>query len=178
MLPVLQFVCLFSAPCVPQNLLPITDCSSDSITLTWNMANGALFYAASVADSSGGIYTCSTADLNCKITGLRCGTTYNASMISSNYKCNSSVSTRITVETGSWWSVPTCSALSDMDIHQYPGDRTTHSMQITMPWNKKKSFSIAQVLSAWCYGGNSVSLFSFVLSFSQPLVPRFRCRPL
>lgn len=92
------FVC--SAPCVPQNLLPITDCSSDSITLTWNSANGALFYITSVTDSSGGRFTCSTMDLNCQVTGLNCGTTYNASIISSNYKCNSSVSNRITVETG------------------------------------------------------------------------------
>ncbi|GAA6076390.1 uncharacterized protein LOC113651476 [Tachysurus ichikawai] len=88
-----------TAPCVPQNLLPITDCSSDSITFTWNSANGALFYFASVRDSSGGSFTCSTTDLNCQITGLTCGTTYNASIISSNYKCNSSVSNRITVET-------------------------------------------------------------------------------
>ncbi|XP_058265731.1 uncharacterized protein LOC131365857 [Hemibagrus wyckioides] len=88
-----------TAPCVPQNLLPITDCSSDSITLTWNSANGALFYIASVTDSSGGSFTCSTMELNCQVTGLNCGTTYNASIISSNYKCNSSVSNRITVET-------------------------------------------------------------------------------
>ncbi|XP_017343677.1 uncharacterized protein LOC108276481 [Ictalurus punctatus] len=88
-----------TAPCVPQNLLPINDCSSDSITLMWNMANGALFYIATVTDSSGGMYTCSTTDINCKITGLYCGTKYNASIISSNYKCNSSVSNQITVET-------------------------------------------------------------------------------
>lgn len=85
---------------MPQNLLPINDCSSDSITLMWNMANGALFYIATVTDSSGGMYTCSTTDINCKITGLYCGTKYNASIISSNYKCNSSVSNQITVETG------------------------------------------------------------------------------
>ncbi|XP_053096527.1 uncharacterized protein LOC113530559 [Pangasianodon hypophthalmus] len=88
-----------TAPCVPQNLLPITDCSPDSITLTWNMANGALYYIASVTDSLGGMYTCSTADLNCRITGLNCGTKYNASIFSSNYKCNSSVSNKIIVET-------------------------------------------------------------------------------
>ncbi|XP_060792637.1 fibronectin type III domain-containing protein 7-like [Neoarius graeffei] len=88
-----------TAPCVPENLLPITDCSSDSIILTWNMANGALFYIASVTDSSGGMYTCSTMELNCQITGLRCGTTYNATVMSSSYKCNSSLSNIITVET-------------------------------------------------------------------------------
>lgn len=102
-LPVLQCFCVCSAPCVPQNLLPITNCSSDSITLTWNMSNGALFYIASVTDSSGGMYTCSTTELNCQIMGLRCGTTYNASVMSSNYKCNSSASNIITVETGNWW---------------------------------------------------------------------------
>lgn len=93
-------LCMCSAPCVPQNLLPIIDCSSDSVSLTWNMANGALFYIASVTDSSGRAYTCSTTDLNCQIRGLRCGTSYNASIISSNYKCNSSLSDKITVETG------------------------------------------------------------------------------
>ncbi|XP_046724804.1 fibronectin type III domain-containing protein 7-like [Silurus meridionalis] len=89
-----------TAPCVPQTLLPINDCSSDSITLTWSTANGALFYIASVTDSLGGQYSCSTTNLNCQITGLRCGTTYNATIISSNYKCNSSVSNKITVDTG------------------------------------------------------------------------------
>ncbi|KAI5096119.1 hypothetical protein C0J45_14549, partial [Silurus meridionalis] len=88
-----------TAPCVPQTLLPINDCSSDSITLTWSTANGALFYIASVTDSLGGQYSCSTTNLNCQITGLRCGTTYNATIISSNYKCNSSVSNKITVDT-------------------------------------------------------------------------------
>ncbi|KAI5609206.1 hypothetical protein C0J50_6208 [Silurus asotus] len=88
-----------TAPCVPQTLSPINDCSSDSITLTWSTANGALFYIASVTDSLGGQYSCSTSNLNCQITGLRCGTTYNATIISSNYKCNSSVSNNITVNT-------------------------------------------------------------------------------
>lgn len=183
MLPVLQYVYVCSAPCVPQNLLPITDCSSDSITFTWNSANGALFYFASVRDSSGGSFTCSTTDLNCQITGLTCGTTYNASIISSNYKCNSSVSNRITVETGSTNFLVDllCTPLRSTALRSLLSWVQNHAQFANKIHRcKHKTFNIAQVVKVFgaIYQSTSSSSLLFSLSLSQPPVRQLKCRPL
>lgn len=89
-----------AVPCAPQNVSAIMDCSSDSITLTWTLANGALYYIGVVTDSWGQTHTCNTMDVNCQVTGLQCGTSYSGSVVSSNYKCNSSASPSVEVETG------------------------------------------------------------------------------
>ncbi|XP_017573413.2 uncharacterized protein LOC108439482 [Pygocentrus nattereri] len=89
----------WTVPCAPQSLSPVMDCSSDSITLTWGGADGALMYIATALDTSGKGYTCTSMDGRCQITGLHCGTTYSTSVISTNFLCNSSVSNNVTVET-------------------------------------------------------------------------------
>ncbi|KAK1803500.1 hypothetical protein P4O66_020926, partial [Electrophorus voltai] len=82
-----------------KNVSAAIDCASDSLTITWMLANGALFYIVTVTDAEGAEYTCVTEDLRCQIKGLQCGSTYNASVISTNFNCNSSASATITVET-------------------------------------------------------------------------------
>uniref|UniRef100_A0A8B9HN00 Fibronectin type-III domain-containing protein n=1 Tax=Astyanax mexicanus TaxID=7994 RepID=A0A8B9HN00_ASTMX len=88
-----------TVPCEPENVFPTMDCNSDSITLNWRGANGALLYVATATDPLGATYTCNTADVGCQIRELNCGTTYTASVFATNFKCNSSVSNTVIVET-------------------------------------------------------------------------------
>ncbi|KAI7794726.1 fibronectin [Triplophysa rosa] len=88
-----------TVPCAPQNVLAVMNCGSDSISLTWDVTLGALFYIATATDELGNTNTCNSIDPHCKITGLRCGASYSAFVMASNNKCNSSVSETITAET-------------------------------------------------------------------------------
>ncbi|XP_016331309.1 uncharacterized protein LOC107680061 [Sinocyclocheilus anshuiensis] len=88
-----------TAPCVPQDVSALMECGSDSISLTWEASLGAFLYFATAVDQFGTAQTCTTSDTKCKISGLHCGSIYNASVIASNINCNSSVSDSISVET-------------------------------------------------------------------------------
>ncbi|XP_040040842.2 uncharacterized protein fndc7b [Gasterosteus aculeatus] len=87
-------------PCVPQNVSAIMNCGSNSITITWLLSGGAIFYIAIAKDSDGVIHSCNSMDLKCTIQGLKCSTNYTAYVIASNLMCNSSDSEMVAVETG------------------------------------------------------------------------------
>ncbi|KAL1249579.1 hypothetical protein QQF64_020584 [Cirrhinus molitorella] len=87
-----------TAPCPPQNVSAVKDCSSDSISLTWEYSSGAFHYFATAVDEFGNAHTCTTTETRCKISGVNCGSKYTASVIAGN-NCNSSVSDSISVET-------------------------------------------------------------------------------
>lgn len=93
-----------TAPCTPQNVTAAKDCGSDSITVSWAMNSGALFYVAMAKDSNNRIRSCNSMDLSCKIKGLMCATYYDIYVIASNFYCNSSESSIITLQTGTLWS--------------------------------------------------------------------------
>uniref|UniRef100_A0A667XB59 Fibronectin type-III domain-containing protein n=1 Tax=Myripristis murdjan TaxID=586833 RepID=A0A667XB59_9TELE len=76
------------------------NCGADSITVNWNLTNGAVFYMATAVDSDGVSHTCNSMELSCQIHGLKCGTIYTVSVMASNFRCNSSVSAAVLVETG------------------------------------------------------------------------------
>ncbi|XP_053718297.1 uncharacterized protein LOC128757216 [Synchiropus splendidus] len=88
-----------TVPCKPENTTAVRDCGADSVTVTWNMSWGAIFYVALVRDSSGTLHSCNSMDLMCQIVGLRCGTEYTAHVIASNFLCNSTESDSVIVET-------------------------------------------------------------------------------
>lgn len=90
----------YLAPCTPQNVSAVLDCSSNSISLRWEASVGTLIYIAAVVDQNRTVHTCSSVDPYCQVTGLSCGTMYSAFVIASNYICNSSFSDTISVETG------------------------------------------------------------------------------
>lgn len=113
----------FVAPCAPQNLSVLMDCGSDSITLKWEIAFGALYYIATATDELGTNYTCNSVETHCQITGLRCGATYSAFVIASNIKCNSSISNTIITETGTTHThtdVPQCNRLDAPSLNSCP----------------------------------------------------------
>ncbi|XP_041914101.1 uncharacterized protein LOC121678548 [Alosa sapidissima] len=89
-----------TVPCVPKNVSAVFECGSDSITLRWDFAPGAIFYMGTAMDGSGVEHTCKpTLKTHCVIQGLRCSTAYNASLIASNGECNTSRSEVVSVET-------------------------------------------------------------------------------
>ncbi|XP_055364580.1 uncharacterized protein LOC121202196 [Betta splendens] len=88
-----------SAPCTPQNVAAVKDCSPDAITVTWDLSNGAIFYMVMARGSGGAVNSCNSMDLTCKVTGLQCGTNYTVTVIASNFNCNSSESKSITTAT-------------------------------------------------------------------------------
>ncbi|CAL8268058.1 unnamed protein product [Arctogadus glacialis] len=91
-----------TGPCVPQNVSATMDCGTDSVTLSWEEAPGALFYTGLAVDAASGRGSvCHTLGTSCRVAGLRCSTAYTASVVSSNSRCNSSESARVTVETAS-----------------------------------------------------------------------------
>ncbi|CAL8396350.1 unnamed protein product [Boreogadus saida] len=90
-----------SGPCVPQNVSATMDCGTDSVTLSWEEAPGALFYTGLAVDAAGRRSVCHTLGTSCQVQGLRCSAAYTASVVSSNSRCNSSESAAVTVETAS-----------------------------------------------------------------------------
>ncbi|KAK2835181.1 hypothetical protein Q5P01_015665 [Channa striata] len=88
-----------TAPCTPQNVGAVKDCGADSVTLTWDLSSGAIYYFALAKDSDGIIHNCNSFDLTCKIAGLKCSTNYKVSVIGSNYVCNSTESRIVSIDT-------------------------------------------------------------------------------
>ena len=99
-----------AGPCVPQNVSATMDCGADSVTLSWEEAPGAMFYTGLAVDAAGRRSVCHTLGTSCRVEGLRCSTAYTTSVVSSNSRCNSSESARVTVETGKQlFDLPPCS---------------------------------------------------------------------
>ncbi|XP_067369826.1 mucin-3B [Channa argus] len=88
-----------TAPCTPQNVVAVKECGADSITLTWDLSGGAIFYVGLAKDSNGIIHNCNSFDLTCNIAGLKCSTNYRVHVIASNFVCNSTESRSVSIET-------------------------------------------------------------------------------
>ncbi|KAJ8274470.1 hypothetical protein COCON_G00090950 [Conger conger] len=88
-----------TVPCAPENVTAIRDCGPDTAYIDWVASAGAVFYIATAAHADGTVRSCTSMDTQCQIQGLRCGQTYNGSVIATNLRCNSSESARVTLET-------------------------------------------------------------------------------
>ncbi|XP_016419796.1 uncharacterized protein LOC107749215, partial [Sinocyclocheilus rhinocerous] len=88
-----------TVPCIPQNVSAVETCSSDSVSLTWNYANGAIFYIGMATHVNGTVHTCVAMAAECTIPDLRCGEAYDVYVMSTNLKCNSSESQHVTRQT-------------------------------------------------------------------------------
>ncbi|XP_066508135.1 fibronectin type III domain-containing protein 7-like [Hoplias malabaricus] len=86
-------------PCAPQDVSLASTCGSYSLTLSWLTSNNAIFYTAKAVLPDSSISSCSTMDNQCEITGLQCGQTYEAFVMSTNFICNSTDSQHIIVKT-------------------------------------------------------------------------------
>uniref|UniRef100_A0A3Q2YUU0 Fibronectin type-III domain-containing protein n=1 Tax=Hippocampus comes TaxID=109280 RepID=A0A3Q2YUU0_HIPCM len=91
------FIC--PAPCAPQNLEAMTDCSTHSIWASWNASSGATSYTATMTGPNGFFETCSTSNLMCSFSNLQCATQYSVNVTAHDDYCTSP-SARITMTTG------------------------------------------------------------------------------
>ncbi|XP_016319981.1 serine-rich adhesin for platelets-like [Sinocyclocheilus anshuiensis] len=66
-----------TVPCIPQNVSAVKTCSSESASLTWDNANGAIFYIGSAKHIDGTIHTCAAMAAECTFPNLRCGEMYD-----------------------------------------------------------------------------------------------------
>ncbi|XP_006797927.2 uncharacterized protein LOC102776891 [Neolamprologus brichardi] len=63
-----------TAPCIPQNLETVADCSVDNLLSKWDNAEGALYYTvAAVGNYRNSSYNCSSVSNSCVMKGVKCG---------------------------------------------------------------------------------------------------------
>uniref|UniRef100_A0A3Q2YUQ4 Fibronectin type-III domain-containing protein n=1 Tax=Hippocampus comes TaxID=109280 RepID=A0A3Q2YUQ4_HIPCM len=79
------FIC--PAPCAPQNLEAMTDCSTHSIWASWNASSGATSYTATMTGPNGFFETCSTSNLMCSFSNLQCATQYSVNVTAHDDYC-------------------------------------------------------------------------------------------
>ncbi|XP_019712208.1 fibronectin type III domain-containing protein 7-like [Hippocampus comes] len=89
---------IMTAPCAPQNLEAMTDCSTHSIWASWNASSGATSYTATMTGPNGFFETCSTSNLMCSFSNLQCATQYSVNVTAHDDYCTSP-SARITMTT-------------------------------------------------------------------------------
>ncbi|KAK1165326.1 hypothetical protein AOXY_G13825 [Acipenser oxyrinchus oxyrinchus] len=88
-----------TVPCTPTNVTANAGCSTDSLSVSWSYSSGALMYFATAEGSDGTQQACVARDTHCQITALECGQSYTVYVTATNLKCNSSRSSRVTVQT-------------------------------------------------------------------------------
>uniref|UniRef100_A0A8C1YCI3 Fibronectin type-III domain-containing protein n=1 Tax=Cyprinus carpio TaxID=7962 RepID=A0A8C1YCI3_CYPCA len=88
-----------TVPCIPQNVSAVKTCSSESASLTWNNANGAILYIGTATHIDGTVHTCAAMAAECTFPNLRCGETYDVKVKATNLQCNSSESQHVTLQT-------------------------------------------------------------------------------
>ncbi|KAJ8279126.1 hypothetical protein COCON_G00061920 [Conger conger] len=104
---------LRSAPCIPEDVSVVMDCSDNTAVVSWNRSQGALFYKV-VAESSSHNSTCESSLTHCRLTNLTCGNTYTAWVVAIDDSCTTIPSERVEVQ-----SVPCTPEISDINLDCY-----------------------------------------------------------
>ncbi|XP_014840249.1 PREDICTED: uncharacterized protein LOC106916456 [Poecilia mexicana] len=78
-----------TGPCSSQNLTAVIECGTNSLRASWEASSGASSYAATVTGPNGFSKLCSTSDLTCLFSGLRCATSYAVQVVSQDGLCAS-----------------------------------------------------------------------------------------
>lgn len=86
-----DFKFLSLAPCIPRNLQTSSECSSDILLSTWDLAEGALRYTVNAYGNKGedATYSCSSVSNSCAMTGVSCGEYLSIYITASNDECSS-----------------------------------------------------------------------------------------
>uniref|UniRef100_A0A7N6BGY5 Fibronectin type-III domain-containing protein n=1 Tax=Anabas testudineus TaxID=64144 RepID=A0A7N6BGY5_ANATE len=79
-------------PCPPQNLVPVLDCSTNTVWVEWEASRGADSYIVQAFGEEEPESVCETSSQSCNLPDLICGFTYNISVIALNSVCNVSES--------------------------------------------------------------------------------------
>ena len=63
-------------------------CVSDTATISWNPADGALSYLVTMQTTNGSPLSCNSSSTSCSIGDLQCGTLYHVSVTAIGNNCN------------------------------------------------------------------------------------------
>ncbi|XP_041862145.1 fibronectin-like [Melanotaenia boesemani] len=81
-----------SVPCPPMGVVPVLDCSNNSAQVKWKASLGAQSYIVQAFGVEQHETGCETDSQACVLSDLKCGFTYNISVIAVNSVCNVSTS--------------------------------------------------------------------------------------
>ncbi|KAJ8277963.1 hypothetical protein GJAV_G00082190 [Gymnothorax javanicus] len=85
---------LLSAPCIPENVSVLMDCTENTVLVSWSHSQGALSYKV-VAESAGGNSSCTSSMPHCRLTNLTCGTNYTVWVVAIDDSCSTIHSERV-----------------------------------------------------------------------------------
>ncbi|XP_055044899.2 uncharacterized protein fndc7b [Misgurnus anguillicaudatus] len=88
-----------TVPCVPASVRADVECASNTVRASWGLTTGALSYTSILSGPGGYSKSCMTSDLSCTFGALTCGQNYTLTVVSYNNRCNSTVSTGVSVRT-------------------------------------------------------------------------------
>ncbi|KAM3619311.1 uncharacterized protein V6R79_006036 [Siganus canaliculatus] len=77
-----------SVPCAPGDVRPSLDCSTNTAHVEWQTSPGADSYVVQAWGVEEHEATCETDSQSCDLSGLKCGFTYNISVLAVNAVCN------------------------------------------------------------------------------------------
>lgn len=89
----------FSAPCTPQDVDVISQCTDGSLVVSWSQNPNAHYFQVIAASDAGARHHCNVSGTACSIENLPCGQNYNVTVVSVRDGCESKPSS--TVETSS-----------------------------------------------------------------------------
>ncbi|XP_069794080.1 fibronectin type III domain-containing protein 7-like isoform X2 [Narcine bancroftii] len=78
-----------TAPCAPEHISTSLNCDTRSTSVTWEKANGAVWYIATAEGQDGHISLCNTTETNCDFMDLHCSQVYLISVTAMDNDCQS-----------------------------------------------------------------------------------------
>lgn len=91
-----------SAPCTPQDVDVISQCSDASMVVSWSGNPDAQDFQVIVASNTGAGHHCNSSGTSCTIENLPCGQNYNVSVVSVTEGCESQPSTIVETSSGEY----------------------------------------------------------------------------
>jgi len=91
---------LSPVPCPPEDVVPVLDCFSNTAQVEWQIGRGADSYIVQAFGIEQDETGCETDSQSCVLSDLKCGFTYNISVIAVNNVCNVSKSDVKQLQTG------------------------------------------------------------------------------
>ncbi|XP_056379485.1 uncharacterized protein LOC130275479 isoform X3 [Hyla sarda] len=88
-----------TAPCCPENVLTELDCTTNLVTVSWNISSGADWYYSEAVGSNGTKAICNSTTTSCDFIDLTCGTLYLVTVTANNEASSSETSFPIEITT-------------------------------------------------------------------------------
>ncbi|XP_074491158.1 uncharacterized protein fndc7b [Sebastes fasciatus] len=90
---------IMETPCVPTNVMTMTNCGKSDVQVTWSASRGALRYKAVAMDEDGKRLMCSSNETSCMLEGLMCSRVYSVGVTAMDDNCTSNESSVETLRT-------------------------------------------------------------------------------